>query len=128
MPKLQFSRSYALLSVVLFLVEVIIATYLKHFAFIRNYFGDFLVVILLYCMAKTVYPFNAKKLALGVFMFACLIEVMQYINIADRLNLSKDGVARIITGTQFGFEDIAMYAGGCILVWVLDTHFCQKSA
>lgn len=126
MQKLQFSSKYALLALALFFIEVIIATYLKHFTFIRNYFGDFLVVILLYCMAKTLYPFKAKRLAIGIFIFACLIETLQYFHIADLLNLQKDGIARIVTGTQFGFEDIAMYAGGCVLVWLLDTHFCQK--
>ncbi|MGB4813041.1 MAG: DUF2809 domain-containing protein [Methylophilaceae bacterium] len=126
MLKFQFSGKYALLALALFLVEVIIATYLKHFTFIRNYFGDFLVVILLYCIAKTVYPFKTKSLVIGVFIFACCIEVLQYFNIADLLNLQKNGVARIVTGTQFAFEDILMYAGGCALVWFLESRFCQK--
>jgi hypothetical protein len=126
--KFKISRPYFLLALALFLAEIIIATYLKHFAFIRNYFGDFLVVILLFCMAKSVYPFNAKKLSIAVFLFACLIEVMQYFNVADRLNLPQGGVARIITGTQFGFEDIAMYAAGCFSVWILDPYFCRQSS
>ncbi len=127
MPAFKFSRHYALLAIALFCVEVIIATKLKHLTFVRNSLGDFLVVMLLYCMAKTVYPFHKVKLTLSIFVFACFIELLQYFHIADRLQLSQNGAARIITGTQFSFEDIAMYAGGCWLAYLLDGFFSHQS-
>lgn len=76
---------YALAALALFIVEVTIGTKLNHYHFIRAYFGDYLVVILLYCMAKAVYTFDAKRLAISVFAFAALIEVAQYFQLADVL-------------------------------------------
>ncbi|WP_298608951.1 DUF2809 domain-containing protein [uncultured Thiothrix sp.] len=101
----------------LFLGEVLIATKLKDYHFIRAYFGDFLVVILVYCSVLAFWKLEPKRLALGVFIFACLIEIAQFFQLADRLELT--GAARIMLGTSFSWEDILMYALGCLSVYVL---------
>ncbi|MGB5598031.1 ribosomal maturation YjgA family protein [Thiothrix lacustris] len=111
-------------AIILFIVEVIIATKLNDYHFIRAYFGDFLVVILLYCAAKAVYDFEPKRLAIGVFAFATLIEVAQLFRLADVLHLT--GWARVVLGTSFSFHDLLMYAAGCIAVYWLDTRIGLK--
>lgn len=108
---------YTLAAVALFIVEVIIATQLNDYHFIRAYFGDFLVVILLYCMAKAVYDFDPKRLAIGIFVFSAGVEVAQYFRIADALQLT--GWARVVVGTSFSFHDLLMYAAGCGMVYFL---------
>lgn len=105
----------------LFLIEVLIATQFKHYHFIRAYFGDFLVVILVYCTLAAFWQFEAKHLALGVFIFACIIELGQLFKLADILELT--GTARIILGTSFSWEDILMYALGCLSIYGLATCF-----
>lgn len=104
---------YALAALTLFIVEVIIATKLNGNHFIRAYFGDFLVVILLYCMAKALYGFDSKRLAIGIFTFSVIVEVAQYFRIADVLQLP--GWARVVVGTSFSFHDVLMYAAGCLV-------------
>lgn len=101
----------------LFLGEVLIATKLKDYHFIRAYFGDFLVVILVYCSVLAFWKLEPKRLALDVFIFACLIEIAQFFQLADRLELT--GAARIMLGTSFSWEDILMYALGCLSVYGL---------
>lgn len=54
-------------AIALFVIEVIIATKLNHYTFIRAYFGDFLVVILVYCAVKAFWNVEAMRLAIGVF-------------------------------------------------------------
>ncbi len=112
---------YLITTLLLFLLEVFIATALKHYTFIRANFGDFLVVILIYCFMKIWYPFEAKKLALGVFIFAVMIEISQYFHLANILHLH--GIGRIILGTNFSFQDIAMYALGCWVAYWGDKKF-----
>lgn len=112
------------LTVALFVIEVFIATQLNSYPFIRAYFGDFLVVILLYCAIKTVWEVDAKYLAINVFIFATVLEIGQYFQIADQLHLT--GWARIAVGTNFSFHDLIMYAAGCITAWWLDVYWLNR--
>lgn len=106
-------------AITLFVVEIIIATKLNNYHFIRAYFGDFLVVILVYCAVKAFWNVEPKRLATGVFIFACAVEVAQWFRLADVLHLT--GWARVVLGTSFSFHDILMYAAGCLAIWWLDT-------
>ncbi|MCK5918776.1 MAG: DUF2809 domain-containing protein [Cocleimonas sp.] len=110
-------RTYAILAISLFITEIIIATKLNHYHFIRHYLGDFLVVILLYFMVKAVINVRGKPLAISIFIFATLLEISQYFHLADRLELAQGGVARIVIGTSFSMLDLVMYALGCIVVY-----------
>ena len=114
-----------LAALVLFIVEVIIATKLNHYSFIRAYFGDFLVVILVYCVVLAVWDIEPKRLAIGVFIFACSIEIAQLFKLADHLELTS--ATRIILGTSFSLHDILMYAAGCLTAYGLDTYLSRTA-
>lgn len=109
-----------LAAIALFVVEVIIATKLNGYHFIRAYFGDFLVVILVYCAVKAFWNVEPKRLAIGVFAFAVAVELAQLFRLADVLQLT--GWARVVLGTSFSFHDLLMYAAGCVAVWWVDTR------
>lgn len=97
---------------------MLIATKGAGVPFVRGELGDFLVVILVYAAVRAVRPFPRTPLALAVFAFACAIEGAQALKLADVLGLT--GVARIVLGTTFQWADVAMYALGCLAVWVVD--------
>lgn len=107
-------------AITLFFIEVIIATKLNDYTFIRAYFGDFLVVILVYCTVKAFWEVEATRLAIGVFAFAMVVELAQLFRVADVLQLT--GWARVVVGTSFSLHDVLMYATGCIVVWWVDTR------
>jgi hypothetical protein len=113
------------LALLLFIIELLIATTFKNYHFIRAYFGDFLVVILVYCAVLSVYAVDAKRLAIGVFIFACTIEIAQLFQLADLLQLT--GAARIVLGTSFSWQDILMYAAGCVTAYGLDKYLIQTA-
>jgi len=52
--KLTFNKYYFALAALLFVTEVLIARYVTN-NFIRSYFGDVLVVILIHCFVKIIY-------------------------------------------------------------------------
>lgn len=112
--------TYAVLASFLFISEVIIATKLNDFHYIRHYFGDFLVVILLYFMVQTAVNINPKPLAISILIFATLLEITQYFHLADVLGLAQGGILRIVIGTSFSVSDLVMYALGCWVVYLLD--------
>lgn len=111
----MFHETYLALTIVLFITEVFIALFV-HDSIIRPYGGDFLVVILLYCLVKSFLNRPVQQVALGVLLFAYLIEGLQYIHIVRILGLEQYPLARIIIGTSFAWTDIAAYTLGILFV------------
>ena len=66
--------------------EVLIAL-LVHDAFIRPYFGDVLVVVVIYCFLRVLFPSGVRLLPLYVFLFAATIEGLQYFDLVHLLHL-----------------------------------------
>lgn len=117
--KLRFSLSYFVATVVIFLIEVLIATKLKHIGFVRSYLGDVIVVVLIYTFLLSFFAVPKKtRLIVAIFIFSCIIEFAQYFGLADALRLKEGSAARIVVGSSFSWLDIACYATGCLLIWI----------
>jgi len=117
--KLKFKPKYLLLTILIFLVEVLIATVLKNNFFIRAYLGDVIVVMLLYTFVKSFFTVNDTTLILGIFAFSCVVEFAQYFNIAEKLGFQPGSLMYIVIGNSFSWVDIACYAAGCLLIYLL---------
>lgn len=116
--KFRFSLKYFVATILIFLVEVLIATALKDIFFIRAYLGDVIVVMLLYTFIKSFIEINDQKLIVGILIFSCMVELAQYFKIADRLDLEPGSVMYIVVGNSFSWIDILCYAVGCLLLYV----------
>jgi len=117
--KIQFSLKYFIITVLLFLTEVLIATVLKDIFFVRAYLGDVIVVILLYTFIKSFIKIDNQKLIVGIFIFSCMIEFAQYFNIAEKLGFRRGSLMYIVIGNSFSWVDIACYATGCLFLYVM---------
>lgn len=111
-----FRPIYFYWTIGLFFVEVLIALFV-HDGIIRPLVGDVLVVILIYCFIRTFWRIKVNVTIAAVFLFACLVEGLQFIQIVDRLGLSQNKVASVIIGTAFDWKDIVAYAIGCAIVY-----------
>jgi hypothetical protein len=116
-----FNIRYFLFALALFIVEVLIALFVRD-SFIRPYFGDYLVVILIYCAVRTFINASPVKVAMGVLLFSYLIEVLQYFNIVDRLGLADNVIAKTVIGYGFAWWDILAYTLGIATVLIVE-HF-----
>ena len=116
---LKFNGSYFLLAILLFIIEALIALFI-HDNFIRPYFGDFLVVILVYCFLKSFLVVSPTKTAIAVLVFAYGIEILQYYNFVERLGLGHSTFARVILGSSFEWIDIVTYTLGVITILVAE--------
>ena len=96
-------------------VEVLIALFV-HDAFIRPYFGDVLVVVVIYCFLRVMFPSGVRLLPLYVFLFAATIEGLQYFGLVNLFHLDGSRFFRILLGSVFDWADIACYAAGCLLL------------
>lgn len=115
---ITFHKKYSIYTLVLFLVEVFIALYVKD-QFIRPYVGDVLVVILLFYFVKSFINISTKITALSVLLFAYLIETLQYFNIVYHLGLSQSKLANIIIGNYFSWIDILAYTFGVFIILII---------
>lgn len=127
--KFKFNLKYFFLTLLIFLVEVLIATVLKDQFFIRAYLGDVIVVMLLYTLVKSFFITNNTKLILGIFAFSCLIEFAQFFNIADKLGFQPGSLMYIVIGNSFSWIDIICYGVGCLILYLLvKIKFYQKES
>ncbi|WP_228444913.1 ribosomal maturation YjgA family protein [Chryseobacterium echinoideorum] len=115
----RFDYKYFLATILIFLTEVLIATVLKDNFFIRAYLGDVIVVMLLYTFVKSFFTVNDTKLILGIFAFSCVVEFAQYFNVAEKLGFQPGSLMYIVIGNSFSWVDIACYAAGCLLLYLL---------
>lgn len=119
MIKLKFNLIYFLVSLFVFIIEVLIATVFSNIFFVRAYLGDVLVVMLLFTLVKSfIIIKNNQNLILGIFLFSCLVEWAQYFHIAEKLGLQPGSIMYIIVGNSFSWIDIVCYAAGCLLLFL----------
>jgi len=117
--KIRLDNKYLCAFIVVFMIEAIIAVFI-HDNFIRPYLGDVLVVVLIYCFIKAFVRNETKLLPLYIFIFALLVEVGQYFNLAELLGLSEYRIARVIIGATFDIKDIACYMVGCVGLFLFE--------
>lgn len=125
--KFRFSLKYFLLTVLIFIIEVLIATVFKDIFFIRAYLGDVLVVMLIYTFILSFFKIqNKSKLVTGIFIFSVVIEVLQYFKTADLLGLKPGSIPYIMLGNSFSWVDILCYATGCFLILLFNKFYLPK--
>lgn len=112
---LQFNRNYFTLTILLFIIEIAIALFV-HDNFIRPYFGDFLVVMLLYCFLKSFLNVSVWVAAGFVLLFSFAIETAQYFNMVEKLGLQHYKIARVVLGNSFAWMDLLAYVLGILTV------------
>jgi len=123
---IKLKYNYLAFFVVLFFTEVLIALYV-HDDFIRPFFGDVLVVILIYCFLMSFLNISKIKIAVFVLLFAFGIELGQYCSLISILHLQNSRLARVVIGTSFAVEDLGCYLAGFITILVVEYWFLIKS-
>ena len=117
---------YSLLFLALLVTEVLIALFV-HDNFIRPFFGDVLVTVLLCCFCRIFIPTKIPALPIYVFLFATAVEVSQYFDLVKLLGLENNRFLSILMGRTFSWPDILCYAVGCLLFFLLDLWVRKNS-
>jgi len=107
------------IAIIIFLIEVIIALYIKD-KIIRPFVGDILVVIFIYYFIKAFINTKAINIAIFTLFFSFIVEILQYFNFVEMIGLGHNKAARIIIGTSFSWIDLLCYFVGFILLFFID--------
>ena len=119
-----FNLKYLLLTVFIFAVEVCIALFIKD-TLIRPFVGDVLVVVLIYCFFSIFLNFPHWKVAIGVLIFACCIEILQYFDYVKLLDLENNRIFSIAMGRTFEWTDFIAYFTGFLSI-ILSEKFINR--
>ena len=117
--KLTFRPGYALATLVIFLIEMFIALYVRD-AFIRPYGGDVLAVVLVYVGIRAITSLRVWPAVAVALAIAFGVEAAQALDFITALGLGDNGLARVVLGTSFAWGDIAAYIAGTGLVLIVE--------
>ena len=118
---MRLKYKYFVTTIFLFIVEVLIATKLAYIDWLRAYFGDVLVVILIYTFILTFIDIKNKTLLnIGIFLFACVIEFAQHFHFAELLGFKDNKIAMIVLGNSFSWIDILCYLIGSFCIFTFN--------
>ena len=115
---------FASVSIILLVIEIFIGLYAK--GWIRAYFGDILVVVLLYTLVRTALSGTQVKwfvIPTIILAFAFCVEFLQLWGFCDRFGITNK-LLRIIIGTGFSVGDLLCYAIGCIPCYIIE--YCMS--
>ena len=114
---------YGLATLVLFGIEVIIALFV-HDCFVRPYIGDVLVVVLLWCGLRILFPSKPRLLAPWVTLFAFVVELIQLTDLSGLFG--EDSVFSVIVGATFDPKDLICYTIGGVLGLLWEIFLLRK--
>lgn len=112
-------KLYAFSFLLLLLIEISIARW-AHDNFVRPYLGDFLVVILIYCLLMAVSKVSVLRGIIMVLIFSFAVEFFQMINYVKLLQYQPPKVVMIILGHDFSVIDLGAYSLGLLLVFGIE--------
>ncbi len=122
----QFDRKYFIYGLWLFGVETGIALYVRD-QIIRPYGGDFLVVILLYCILRCLTRLSVKRSCILVLLFSYGVEILQYFHFADMLGLKHGSIPYILLGNYFTWTDMISYTLGIGTVLIMENQILRHN-
>lgn len=106
-------------------MEVLIALFVRD-RFIRPYFGDYLVVILIYCFLKSFLKLPVLATAIAVLLLSFGIELLQYCNFIAMIGLEENELARTVIGTSYQWPDLVAYVLGILTVIIAEQLVSKK--
>lgn len=117
-----FNKFYLFLTIILFLIEIFIAVFVKDAVF-RPFVGDVLVVALIYCFLRTLLTIDYWKIALGVLILSFTIEILQYFDYVELLGLENNRIISAALGRTFEWLDFAAYTVGFLLIITVEIFY-----
>ncbi|WP_300673338.1 DUF2809 domain-containing protein [Soonwooa sp.] len=125
--KLKFNFKNLIIAIIIFVIEVLIATTFKDIFFVRAYLGDVLVVMLMYYFVKAFVEVNNTKLIIALLIFSCIVEFLQYFHFAEVLGFKDNKIMMIVLGNSFSWIDILCYLAGGLILYLIEVLVKSKN-
>jgi hypothetical protein len=120
---------YLIWGIVMVLIGVVSRMLHSGLPAIDKYLGDALYAVLVYILLSIAWPGTAPAhKALAAFALVAVIEAFQLSHIPARMARSGNlalKLGAIVLGTSFSWYDLLAYAGGILLIFLLDRALKQ---
>ena len=114
------SKTYYFIGFLFLLVtEIVIALYVND-GFVRPYLGDFLVVIMLYCLIMSISSISILKGLVLVLLLAFTIELLQLVPLRQYFTQGESWIW-VVLGNSFSFVDLLMYVLGIACCGIMES-------
>lgn len=101
---------YAIAFTTLLFIEIFIGMFVKD-NFIRPYVGDVLVIILLCCLTRTIFPSKPSFIFQYAILIGIIIEGSQFLHLDQYLQV-RGTLLGIVLGSTFDLNDLVCYIIG----------------
>ncbi len=109
-----------MIAIFLLCIEIMIAMR-DNGGLVRTWAGDVFVVMLLYFVVRAIMPaWKPIHVAIGVLIFAFLLEFSQALGLIGLLGLQDVLIARWILGDTFQWADLLAYVIGVVAAYWFD--------
>lgn len=115
---------YLIVALIIFFIELLV---IKTEGFIRYTVGDFLVVIMIYCLLRSIKKISARAAAISVFILSFVIEFVQLTQISKSELFKEYEFLQLVLGTSFSIEDLIAYSLGIALAYFIDKRYSNPS-
>lgn len=122
----RFSPSALIWAILIFMIEVLIATVWSHHLWVRGFLGDVLAVVWVYCLLRIVLDGRRTWLALGAFGIGCLVELCQYVAKLNAWHLDS-ALLRTLLGSVADWMDVLAYALGLLSILGFEALLSRRS-
>jgi hypothetical protein len=119
-----FHPRYALAALLVFLLEVAIALWVRD-QLIRPHLGDSLAVVLVYCVLRTSTRLRVVSAVLAALAVAFMIETVQFFGLVEATGLANSIVAPVLLGMSFDPQDLLAYVLGGLVIIMFETVLGQ---
>ena len=124
---LTINRTYFCWALGLFGIELYIGLCV-HDALVRPFGGDFLVVMLLYCLLRALGMVARHHAASAVLLVAVATEVSQYYHLIQWVGWEQHLWARLLLGSHFAWADLLAYAAGIVVVLAVEQSYASRQS
>ena len=88
--------------------------------FVRENLGDFLVVILIYCLVMAVCDFSVKRGLFITLVFSYAIDLLQLFKLPQYFPAQTEKWTALVLGSYFSWINILMYTFGILTIWTIE--------
>ncbi|MBW2960331.1 DUF2809 domain-containing protein [Mesonia aestuariivivens] len=96
--------------------------------FIRGVFGDYIIVFVIYSFICSFLKLKKLYVAIAVLILAYLIEIGQYLNVLQLLNITKSRSTAILVGSSFDWKDMAAYTFAFMTILLVEKLLHKKNS
>jgi len=112
-------RAYFIISILLFILGLLIFFFAT--GFVRNYIGDVIVVMFLYCLLSLIVAWKPATKTMSVFILAIAVEFLQ-IFLATTGSTTQD----LFLGSSFDIFDTLAYGVGLTIITIYEiSTYCR---